>query len=123
MSRFLGILLMLATGAVFAELIAGTRLSAGGAALVLTIGFMTLGLLLGVLATARQWLWAVLGSAAAVLPLLTSGKVRIPPPEGDLSRTLVVLAVPMLALMLGTVAGRRFLEHRLQARSKPEHDD
>lgn len=123
MSRFIGILLMLSTGAVVAELIAGAHFTAGATGTTLAIAFVVLGWLLGVLATARQWLWAILGSLAAVLPQVISGRVPLPPPAGDVLRTVLLLAVPPLALLLGSLAGTRLLERRLQARVKPEHED
>jgi|GEM_PF-2919925 len=123
MSRFFGILLMIATGAVLVELIAGSSLDASTTGVALGIAFVLIGFLLGVLATARHWLWAILGSAAAVLPQVLSGRVQFPLPSGDESRSLILLVVPTVALMLGALIGAYTLERRSRARIKPEHDE
>lgn len=114
---------MLSTGAVVTELVAGARLSPAVTGTALAFAFAALGWLLGVLATDRQWLWAIVGSIAAVTPLIVSGQVPIPPPSGDVLRTVLLLAVPPLTLLLGSFAGTRLLQRRLQAQVKPEHDE
>jgi hypothetical protein len=123
MSRFLGILLMLATGSVLVELIAAAGLDSTATGTALGSAFLLIGFLLGVLATARQWLWAILGAAGLILAQFVSGRVRFPLPTHDEPRVLILLAVPPLALMLGAFIGTRTLERRAQARIKPEHDD
>lgn len=123
MSRFLGILLMLATGSVLVELIAAAPWEPTATGVVLGISFVVLGLLLGVLATARQWLWAILGSATAILPQFLESRARTDLPPGGEARSLLLLVVPPIALILGTLVGARLLERRYQARIKPEHDD
>lgn len=123
MSRFIGILLMLVTGSVLVEIIAAGNLDPFATGTALAIAFLLIGFLLGVLATARQWLWAILGAASSVLAQLFSGRVRFPLPPEDDPRSLILLVVPPIALLLGAFIGARTLERRAQARIKPEHDD
>lgn len=122
MSRFLGLLLMLCTGAVIVELVAKARLSSAGTGMTLLLAFIFLGLLVGFLATARQMLWAALGCAIAVVPLWFSGEVPLPPPDGDWPRTMLLYLVPPLGLVLGSWLGLRHIERQLRARIKPEHE-
>lgn len=123
MSRFLGILLMLTTGSVLVELVAAGSLDPVATALTLGLAFLVIGFLLGMLATARQWLWAILGSAAVVIPQVLSGRIRFPLPDQDAVRPWIFLLVPPVALVLGTLVGAGILRRRSEAQIKPEHDE
>ncbi len=123
MSRFFGILLMLITGSVLVELIAAGSLDPIATGTALGIAFLFIGFLLGVLATARQWLWAILGAAGSILAQSFSGRLKLPFPASDDPRSWILLTVPPIALLLGAFIGARTLERRAEARIKPEHDD
>ncbi len=114
---------MLATGAVIVELVATARLEPASTGAALGCAYGIIGLLLGVLATERQWLWSILGSALAVVPQFLTGRIRFPMPEGEEFRILVLLVVPPIALLLGALVGSRVLSRQYQSQIKPEHDD
>lgn len=123
MSRFLGILLMLTTGSVLVELVAAGSLDPVATGVTLCLAFLVIGFLLGMLATARQWLWAILGSAAVVIPQILSGRIRFPLTDQDAARPWIFLLVPPVALVLGTFVGAGILRRRSEAQIKPAHDE
>ncbi len=114
---------MLTTGSVLVELVATRALQPSATGLFLGIAFVVIGFLLGVLATERQWLWALLGCASVVSAQFLLGRLPLAlPPVGEL-RTWILLVVPPLALVVGAFVGARALVWRSQARIKPEHDE
>ncbi|MGE3312041.1 MAG: hypothetical protein AB7O66_18915 [Limisphaerales bacterium] len=123
MSRFLGMLLMLTTGSVLVELVASRSLPPAGTAAFLGFVFAGIGFLLGVLATERQWLWALFGCASIIAVQFLTGRVPLAVPSVEDPKTWILLVVPPLALILGAVLGARALVWRSQARIKPEHDE
>jgi len=114
---------MIGTGAVLVELTAAAQLEPATSAGALAISVLLLGLLLGFLATERQWAWGIFGSLVMFGSQYLGGRIRFPIPPEDSSRTWILVLIPPLALMTGTLFGARFLRRRHQALFKPEHDD
>ena len=114
---------MIGTGAVVVELTAAAHLEPAPAGWALAASMLLLGLLLGFLATARQWAWAIFGSLVLFGSQYLSGRIRFPIAPDDSLRTWIFALVPPLALIMGTLVGARFLRRRHQALFKPEHDD
>lgn len=123
MSRFFGILLMLVTGVVLEGLVSASKPEPVNAGLLLAGAFLILGILLGFLATARQFFWSTAGAITVAATQFSSGRVRFPLPAGEETSMLVMLITPPAALILGAWIGARLLNRRYQALIKPEHED
>ena len=109
MSRFLGLVLMVVTGAVAAPTLAAQFSSEITALVAVGLALAVLGVLFGLLATARHYFWAMAAAVAIVASLLSrwteseTTRAERPPP----SRMLVGahFALPPVVLLVFSTAG------------------
>ena len=123
MSRCFGLILMIATGIVALDLIASTDLEAGELLAVLVPSFLVLGLLVGFLATGSSLAWSIVGVAALLLSQVFSARFRPPWPADRSAELLVLLLAPPLALMAGSLFGRRWIKRRLERLARPSAEE
>lgn len=113
MSRFLGLVLMVVTGAVAAPALVAMFTNETSALVAIGLALAVLGVLFGFLATARHYFWAMAAAVAIVASLLSrwteseSTRAERPPP----SRMMITAecSLPPVVLLLFSAAGARLL--------------
>lgn len=124
MSRFLGLVLMVFSGSVFAELIVHQCQGSSAVAVALLLAMLPLGLLFGLLATARHYFWSIFAAIviAVTLALPPSESANAPDPNAPPRHKLelFVYFCPLIALLAGSFVGARLITHRVRAATQPQ---